>query len=303
MELVENIQNIILPKEQERELYGYIFKELYFDPTSNNKPGQDAFYINKINEIMSMLKIQREKYSDNIEFYLAMATSFAQAYIPKMIEEYNITDENLIKRLLNIANGSNIKIFASKDAANKWIAEMSNGEESELHGDYGAFKKFDCICFAPDIEIQGSSISKDQSIINATRMLSSMIHETFHILIDVTKEEHFIYDSESKLTSGGSYLNEGLVEMHALDFSKRYNFIHLPALYYINNVEMCRNLKTLLGEEKFEQISMYGKYDEMLPTDLLQSYMTNERIRYYSRKGMDVDPANIVIEENKSKKL
>lgn len=303
MDLVKNIQNIVLLKEQERELYEYIFKELYFDPASNNKPGQDDFYINKINEIVFLLNIQREKYNTNTEFYHAMATLFAQAYIPKMIEEYKITDENLRNKLLNIANGTNIKIFANRDEVDKWIADMSNSEENELHGDYGSFKKYDCICFTPDIENKSSSIGKDQCVMNATRVLSGMIHETFHMLIDVTKEEHFIYDSKSKLTSGGSYLNEGLVEMHALDFSKKYNFIHLPALYYINNVEMCRNLKTLLGEEKFEQLSMYGKYDEMIPADLLNSYMTNERIRYYSRKGIDVDPANIVIEENNFKKI
>ena len=134
-------------------------------------------------------------------------------------------------------------------------------------------------------------------------MLSSMIHETVHLVINVTKEEHFNYGEESRLTSGGTILNEGLVEMHSLDFAKKYGLIHLPALYYLNNVSMCRALKELYGEEEFERLAFTGIYEEMIPSELLEQYKTAERIRYFSRKGFEVDPSQIDISEESRKTL
>ena len=134
-------------------------------------------------------------------------------------------------------------------------------------------------------------------------MLSSMIHETMHLVIDVTKEEHFDYGEESRLTSGGTILNEGLVEMHALDFAKKYGFIHLPALYYLNNVSMCRTLKELYGEGEFERLAFTGTYEEMIPSELLEQYKTAERIRYFSRKGIIVDQSQIDLSEETRKSL
>jgi len=213
-----------------------------------------------------------------------------------MIQEYGITNDELISKLLNIANGNSIKIFDKGEA--QAYAE-SFGEQ--INGDVGAFKYHEMICFTPDSESESTEVTPEESIMNATRMLSSMIHETMHLIIDVTKDEYFNYDDQSKLTSGGTILNEGLVEMHALDFSKKYNLIHLPALYYLNNVRMCRELKTLLGEEKLERLTFNGNYEEIIPIELLEKYKIAERIRYFSRKGYDVVPDKIDVLEISNK--
>ena len=91
--------------------------------------------------------------------------------------------------------------------------------------------------------------------------------------------------------------------MHALDFAKKYNLLHSPALYYLNNVRMCRFLKELYGEEEFERLAFTGTYDEMIPGELLEQYKMAERIRYFSRKGYFVDPTQIDISEESIKTL
>jgi hypothetical protein len=223
---------------------------------------------------------------------------FAQTYIPLMIQEYGITDEQLVSKLLNIANGNGIKIFDRGE-----VQAYAESFGDRINGDVGAFKYRDMICFTPDAESKQAEVSAEESVMNATRMLSSMIHETIHLVIDVTKEEHFSYGDESKLTSGGSILNEGLVEMHALDFAKKHNLVHLPALYYLNDVKMCRMLKELYGEEEFERLAFTGTYEEMIPSELLEQYKMAERIRYFSRKGYIVDPTQIDISEESRKAL
>lgn len=249
-------------------------------------------------ETVEQLKSIRGQYSSNKDFYIAVSKMFAQTYIPLMIQEYGITDEQLVSELLNIANGNGIKIFDRGEA--QAYAE-SFGEK--INGDVGAFKYHDMICFTPDAESKQPEVSVEESVMNSTRMLSSMIHETVHLVIDVTKEEHFNYGEQTKLTSGGSILNEGLVEMHALDFAKKYGLIHMPALYYLNNVSMCRTLKELYGEEEFERLAFTGTYEEMIPNELLEQYKTAERIRYFSRKGFEVDPSQIDISEESRKTL
>ena len=175
---------------------------------------------------MEQLKSIRGQYSSNKDFYIAVSKMFAQTYIPLMVQEYGITNEELVSKLLNIANGNGIKIFDRGEA--QAYAE-SFGDR--INGDFGAFKYHDMVCFTPDAESKQAEVSVEESVMNATRMLSSMIHETMHLVIGVTKEEHFSYGDESKLTSGGSILNEGLVEMHALDFAK--SIIYFIYLHYI----------------------------------------------------------------------
>ena len=249
-------------------------------------------------ETVEQLKSMRGQYSSNKDFYIAVSKMFAQTYIPLMIQEYEITNEELVSKLLNIANGNGIKIFDRGEA--QAYAE-SFGDR--INGDVGAFKYHDMICFTPDAESKQPEVSVEESVMNATKMLSSMIHETMHLVIDVTKEEHFNYEEQSKLTSGGSILNEGLIEMHTLDFAKKYNLIHFPALYYLNNVKMCRTLKELYGEKEFERLAFNGTYEEMIPGELLEQYKKAERIRYFARKGYTVDPTQIDISEESRKIL
>lgn len=292
------IDNITLSKEEEKFAYTHQFIELYGDPKAEQVTGLEPFYLNKWRETVNQLKGMKLQYNSNKDFYVAVSKLFAQTYIPLMIQEYGITNEELASKLLNIANGNGIKIFDRGEA--QAYAE-SFGER--INGDVGAFKYRDMICFTPDSESKQSEITPEESIINATRMLSSMIHETMHLIIDVTKEEYFNYGDQSKLTSAGTILNEGLVEMHALDFAKKYNLIHLPALYYLNNVRMCRELKELHGEEEFERLTFGGTYEDMIPNELLEKYKTAERIRYFTRRGYNVELSKIDISEDSKKVL
>lgn len=292
------IDNITLSKEEEKSAYAHQFIELYGDPKAEQVTALEPFYLNKWRETVTQLKGMRLQYNSNKDFYVTVSKLFAQTYIPLMIQEYGITNEELASKLLNIANGNGIKIFDRGEAQN--YAE-NFGER--INGDVGAFKYHDMICFTPDSESKQLEVIPEESIINATRMLSSMIHETMHLIIDVTKEEYFNYDDQSKLTSGGTILNEGLVEMHALDFAKKYNLIHLPALYYLNNVRMCRELKELHGEEEFERLTFGGTYEDMIPNELLEKYKAAERIRYFTRRGYNVEPSKIDISEISKKVL
>lgn len=296
--LISSINKITLSKDEEKKSYIPQFIELYGNPESEQITENDPYYLTKMRETVEQLKSIRGQYSSNKDFYIAVSKMFAQTYIPLMIQEYVITDEQLVSKLLNIANGNGIKIFDRGEA--QAYAE-SFGEK--INGDVGAFKYHDMICFTPDAESKQPDVSVEESVMNATRMLSSMIHETVHLVINVTKEEHFNYGEESRLTSGGSILNEGLVEMHALDFAKKYGLIHMPALYYLNNVSMCRTLKELYGEEEFERLAFTGTYEEMIPSELLEQYKTAERIRFFSRKGFEVDPSQIDISEESRKTL
>ena len=296
--LISSISKITLSKEEEKKEYIPQFIELYGNPESEQIVAEDPYYLNKMRVTMEQLKSIRGQYSSNKDFYIAVSKMFAQTYIPLMIQEYGITNEELVSKLLNIANGNGIKIFDRGEA--QAYAE-SFGDR--INGDVGAFKYHDMVCFTPDAESKQAEVSVEESVMNATRMLSSMIHETMHLVIDVTKEEHFSYGDESKLTSGGSILNKGLVEMHALDFAKKHNLVHLPALYYLNDVKMCRTLKELYGEEEFERLAFTGTYEEMIPSELLEQYKMAERIRYFSRKGYIVDPTQIDISEESRKTL
>ena len=296
--LISSINKITLSKEEEKSEYIPQFIELYGNPESEQTVAENPYYLNKMRETVEQLKSMRGQYSSNKDFYIAVSKMFAQTYIPLMIQEYGITNEELVSKLLNIANGNGIKIFDRGEA--QAYAE-SFGDR--INGDVGAFKYRDMVCFTPDAESKQAEVSIEESVMNATRMLSSMIHETMHLVINVTKEEHFNYGDESKLTSGGSILNEGLVEMHALDFAKKHNLVHLPALYYLNDVKMCRTLKELYGEKEFERLAFNGTYEEMIPGELLEQYKKAERIRYFARKGYTVDPTQIDISEESRKTL
>ena len=66
---------------------------------------------------------------------------------------------------------------------------------------------------------------------------------------------------------------------------------------------MCRTLKELYGEEEFERLAFNGNYEEMIPSELLEKYKTAERIRYFSRKGIKVNPSQIDLSEKSKKSL
>ena len=278
-ELSSIIDKITLSKEEEKEENIPQFIELYGDLESEETDIKEPYYLKKYKEVYEDLKEIRKQFSSNKEFYISVSKSFAQKYIPLIIKEYDIKEEELLKKLNAIYLGEGIKIFDKGEAQS---FAQSLGET--INGDVGAYKFHDMICFTPDNENEGE-VSVDDSIKNATKMLASMIHETLHLIIDVTKEEHFINGDESKLTSGGTVLNEGIIEMLALDFSKKYNLIHLPALYYLNNVKMCRILKQFHGEE-FNNLIFNDKYEKIIPGELLEQYKNAERTRYFARNNI-----------------
>ncbi len=225
--LINSINKITMSKEEEKAEYIPQFIKTYGNPEQDQVIGEDPYYLNKMKETVQQLTTIRNQYSSNKEFYEAVANEFAKTYISLMINEYGVTDEELIRKLINIASGNGIKIF-NRGEAQAYASSFGD----TINGDIGAFKYHDMICFTPDSESKQVEVSKEESIMNAAKMLSSLIHETLHLLIDVTKNEHFNYADQSKLTSGGSVLNEGLVEMHAVDFTKKYNLVQFPALCY-----------------------------------------------------------------------
>ena len=181
--LISSINKITLSKDEEKKSYIPQFIELYGNPELEQITANDPYYLTKMRETVEQLKSIRGQYSSNKDFYIAVSKMFAQTYIPLMIQEYGITDEQLVSKLLNIANGNGIKIFDRGEA--QAYAE-SFGEK--INGDVGAFKYHDMICFTPDAESKQPEVSVEESVMNATRMLSSMIHETVHLVIDVTKK-------------------------------------------------------------------------------------------------------------------
>ena len=59
----------------------------------------------------------------------------------------------------------------------------------------------------------------------------------------------------------------------------------------------------LYGEEEFERLALTETYEKMIPSELLEQYKMAERIRYFSRKGYNVDPTQIDISEESRKTL
>ncbi|MBQ3307910.1 MAG: hypothetical protein IJG68_06955 [Bacilli bacterium] len=295
-ELKSCIENIKLSKQDEKQKNQQLFKDTYGLAEADLSTAKDNFYLKKYIQVIQYLTSIRNNFKTNKDFYTAVTSDFARAYIPTMIKEYQITNEKTVEKLNGIASGKNIKIFEKGEAK-----EYASSFDREINGDVGAFKFMDMICFTPDSENR-EEVSPKDSILNAAKMLSSMIHETMHLVFDVTKEEYFNYGVESKLTSGGTILNEGLIEMNALDFSKKYDFPHLPAFYYLNNVKMAILIKKLLGDEKFKQFVATGDYKNLIPKEVLDEYKKAERIRYFTRRGLSVDPSKINL-ENETKHL
>ena len=136
--LIGCINKITLSKEEEKKECIPQFIELYGNPESEQITAIDPYYLNKMRETQEQLKSIRDQYSSNKDFYIAVSKMFTETYIPLMIQEYGITDEQLVSKLLNIANGNGIKVFDRGEAE---IYAESFGEK--INGDVGAFKFHD----------------------------------------------------------------------------------------------------------------------------------------------------------------
>ena len=290
------IENMKRSKQEEKQANQQLYRNTYGLSEEDLPIVKDDFYLKKYIQLINYLTTIRNYFKTNKEFYTAVAIDFARAYLPTMVKEYKITNQKIIEEFNNIASGKNIKIFEKGEAK-----EYASTFDREINGDVGSFKFLDMICFTPDVDNKEEVTPKD-SITNAAKMLSCMIHETLHLLYDVTKEEYFNYGLDSKLTSGGTVINEGLIEMTALEFSKKYDFPHLPAFYYLNNIRMIWLLKKLVGKSRFDLYVRAGDYQFLIPKELLDDYRKAERIRYFTRRGLEVDPSKINL-ENESKHL
>lgn len=285
----ELIRNISLSKEEERKLNIPRYQALFVP---------NSYYSNMVLKEREILTNERKIYSTDEEFYTSVARQFAKQFIPLIIGDYqNQLDEETIAKLGNIMNGDGLRVFLPGQAVLEgYIPVDSNGNPK---GDDGAFaiSKIGMIGFTPS-----SSNSKSESevdvITNALRMKSSMIHETFHLLIDVLMEETFLWISggtkNSQLTSGGFILNEGLVEKYATEFSRRHGLIHNPALDYFHYVDLCVALENKVGKENFKRLVFQNSYKRILESTLtpeqINLYQFHERKKYLEkRKITDVD--------------
>lgn len=289
-----------MTKEEERKKNIPRYKAL-FSPNS--------YYSNIVTNELSFLSSEVVKYDNSINFYRAVALQFVHQYIPLLIMEYkNRLDDVTIEKLLNIMNGEGLKIFLPNQAVLEgYIQKDSNGNKK---GDDGAFSisELGIIGFTPETSLISDEIPledrRKQMVNNALKMKGSMIHETFHLLINVMLEERFKWKAngleQSSLTSGGFILNEGLVEQHAMEFSKKYNLVHNPALDYFHYIDLCDAIKKVLGDDEFENMVFQSNYMELLSSCLSQEminlYRVEERKKYLEkRKKCDVD--SIIIEE------
>ena len=156
-----------------------------------------------------------------------------------------------------------------------------------------------------------SSLTKEQikeliTIENSVKMITSMIHETFHLLIGVKKEERFYYSENGevkhKLTSGGFILDEGLVDKFANDFAERHEFYHLPGFFYIDYVKLCDGIEKRIGSAAFNKLAFTCSYEEFLSKTLTQEefnlYKFNERKKYFQKRG--INNVDILIENENS---
>jgi len=280
----ELIKRISLSKEEERKLNIPRYKELYV-PNSH--------YADLLAKEKEYLTVERKKYATDMEFYTAIAMQFARKFIPLLISDYQRQlDEEIIQKLGNIMNGKNLKIFLPGQAvAEGYIQVDDNGRPK---GDDGAFaiSKLGVIGFTPQSNAVG--VSDSEVINNALRMKGSMIHEVFHLLIDVMIEERFRWlkgnKEESQLTSGGFIINEGLVEKYAIEFSKRHNLLHNPSLDYFHYVDLCVAIENRVGIKDFDYMAFHFTYKEIFQSALtmkqLNLYQLHERKKYLEKRGI-----------------
>ena len=299
------IKQISLSKEEERKLNESKYKSL-FTPNS--------YYSNMFEQEKKRLALERINYNSDMDFYRGVALQFAKQYIPQIVSDYSDKiNEDTVKKLSNIISGDGLKIFKPGEAIEQgYIKLRKNGTPS---GDGGAFaiSEFGIIGFTPESEnskLDLTNKTKEELnglvINNALRMIGSMIHETFHLIIKVKRDEHFYWMEngvlKSQLTSGGFIIDEGVVEKFAIDFSLKHKFPLNPALDYFHYVELCNELEKRMGKEKFEEISFNSDYIQLLQNSHLTQeqfnlYQLHERKKYLERCGIKVKDNDIVLSQ------
>ena len=318
------INNLSLSKQEMIASNGKEFENL-----------RDTKYSGMLNELRNMLFEERKKYDSDIEFYQNIAHQFACVYIPQLKKDYgDFLSVETIQKLDNIIEGKGLMVLNPGDAVKqKLVSTNANGMPN---GDVGAFARPDMgiIGFTPESESSRidfshlninelyrkfpklkeydlSKLTQDQirkliTIENAVKMIVSMIHETFHLLIGVKKIERFYYNEEgtlkNKLTSGGFILDEGLVDKLATDFANRHGFYHMPGFFYMDYVKLCDALEERIGSKEFNNLAFNCTYDkilsQILTPDEFRLYQFNERKKYFEKRG--INNIDILLENNES---
>ena len=282
-------------------------------------------YQNMLSTLQNYLLIEREKYSNDSDFYQNVASQFVQKYIPQIIRDYSLfLSEETIQKLVNIQNGYGLKIFNPGEAVSQGFVGVD--EKGNPRGDVGAFARPDLgiIGFTPanesskidfnNLDIEGlykrfpglngnydltklsiDEIKKVITIENAKAMLCSMIHETFHLLICVKRDERFYWNEngeiKSKLTSGGTIIDEGLVDKFAIEFAREHGFYHLPGRSYFDYVKFGDEIEKRLGSQSFNELAFNSSYYELLGNALTEEeykyYQINERKKYLQGRGLN----------------
>lgn len=302
------IRKLSMTKEEERNENIPRYKKLF---------EQNSYYSAMVSNELSFLSFEVLKYNNAMDFYRAVALQFVKQYIPLLINEYKSRlDDSTINKLLSIMSGEGLKVFSQGQAVLEgYIQTDANGNKK---GDDGAFSisELGIIGFTPESLPISDDLSLEEKrkemVANALRMKGSMIHETFHLLINVMLEERFKWKSngvgQSSLTSGGFILNEGLVEQHAMEFSKKYHFVHNPALDYFHYIDFCNELRRRLGENSFEEMSFQSNYMEILSSVLtieqVNLYRLEERKKYLEKRkitsvdSIPLEEQSIALENN-----
>ena len=168
------------------------------------------------------------------DFYKNMMSSFLKPVIERIINEYGeiLPPEKMIK-VEGLLDPSNIAFTASKD-----------------QNDFQADSELGKLIINP-IKTSGDSI--EEKIVTS---MGSIIHETFHLMINMLKDpkraeqlgERLMYkvattegDKELHFAPGkyGQVLSEGFVEKLSTEFARRNGFYHTISPSYIPYVNFC----------------------------------------------------------------
>ena len=299
------IENLALPKKESRALNLTRYKAMtapggYFDTLKNRE--------------LIMLAELRKEFPDKYRFYTEVAKRFANSYGPLMLQKYGeyISDEK--KEYLRDL-GKCVRIFKPGDAVELGLIEKF--PDGRPKGDGGAFAKSELglICFTPEEEqtqawMQG--LSEEQlTIYNALIMKGNMIHETFHLLINLKDEdEYFNYQTpsgvESYHGSAGVLLNEGVVEKMATSFAQENGLLHHPALSYLHYVDLANRIEQRVGNPgTFYRTIFNRNYNELLAISMndqeILKYHYNERLQFLEKRYGTVFNQGINVLINSSK--
>lgn len=237
------------------------------------------------NSYMKGIRIKKSNYSDEYAFYHDVLTEFASNFIPQLILDYGqFLDNDASSILLEVADGRRIKILKPNEALELGLVSDSKYD--------GAFTKDDIktIFFTPNVTNKGN---EDDIYRNTLKMLGSMIHLTFHLIVNVTKPKEYNTRYNDKLSIlSGFILNEGIVEQLTQEFANKHSYIYNPDYRYFHYVDFTNALKDRLQDNYYNMI-FTSDYEQILKSTLSEReyslYQTNELLKYFEKMRISQD--------------